>query len=79
MIIAHAEFDMDSNCVWARTSEGNIVIVDCDAFEKAYADGMYQRSELDWLIYNAPREFVQLALTGNVKSYLQNYSHRLIG
>lgn len=40
MIIAHAEFDMDSNCVWARTSEGNIVIVDCDAFEKAYADGI---------------------------------------
>ena len=79
MIIAHAEFDMDSNCVWSRTSEGNIVIVDCDAFEKAHADGMYQRSELDWLIYNTPREYVQLALTGNVKSYLQNYSHRLIG
>ena len=35
MIIAHAEFDMDSNCVWARTFEGNIVIVDCDAYEKA--------------------------------------------
>ena len=48
----------------------------CDAFEKAW---MYQRSELDWLIYNAPREYVQLAMTGNVKSYLQNCSHRLIG
>ncbi len=56
MIIAHAEFDMDINCVWTRTSEGNIVIVDCDAFEMAYADGMYQRSELHWLIYNALRK-----------------------
>ena len=45
MIITRAEFDMDSNCVWAITSEGNMIVVDCDAFERAYADGMCQRSD----------------------------------
>jgi len=65
VLIAHAEFDMDSNSVWAKTNERNLILIDCDAFEKAYADGMYQRSELDWLIYNAPEEYVQLAIDGS--------------
>lgn len=77
MFITHAEFNLDSNCVWARTSKGNLVVVDCDAFEKAYADGMYQRSELDWLIYNAPEEYAQLAMEGNAKDYLKHCEHRL--
>ena len=77
MNITFAQFDMDSNCVWAKTSEGNLIIVDCDAFEKTYADGMYQRSELDWLIYNAPEEYAQLAVEGNARDYLQHSEHRL--
>lgn len=72
MIITRAEFDMDSNCVWAITSEGNMIVVDCDAFERAYADGMCQRSELDWLINNVPVEYVLLAVNGNVKDYLKH-------
>ena len=39
---------------------------------------MYQRAELDWLIYNKPLEYVQLVLSGNLERYLQGpYEHRL--
>ena len=32
---------------------------------------MYQRSELDWLIYNAPREYAELVVEGEVRKYLK--------
>ena len=32
---------------------------------------MYQRSELDWLIYNAPGEYAELVLEGEVRKYLR--------
>ena len=33
---------------------------------------MYERSELDWLVYNAPVDYLNLLLNGDVKSYLKN-------
>jgi len=35
------------------------------------ADNMYQRSELDWLIYNAPLEYAELVLNGDPEKYLK--------
>ena len=32
---------------------------------------MYQRSGYDWLIYNAPREYAELVLEGEVRKYLK--------
>lgn len=32
---------------------------------------MYQRSELDWLIYNKPLEYAQLILAGDLEGYLK--------
>ena len=31
---------------------------------------MHQRSELDWLVYNAPREYADLVLNEDVEVYL---------
>ena len=40
---------------------------------------MYQRSELDWLIYNKPLEYVQLVLGGNLEAYVKDMpEHRLM-
>lgn len=40
---------------------------------------MYQRSELDWLIYNKPLEYAQLVLDGNLERYVRGTpEHRLI-
>ena len=35
------------------------------------ADNMYQRSELDWLIYNAPLEYADLILNGDPEKCLK--------
>ena len=53
--------------------------VDTIAVENEVADNMYQRSELDWLIYNKPLEYAQLVLGGNLEEYVQSAAeHRLI-
>jgi len=47
--------------------------------ERDVAENMYQRSELDWLIYNAPLEYARLGIQGKLKAYVQGVSeHRLI-
>ena len=71
MKIKEAKFDMDSNYVYAVLDSGDIILIDCDAFERAYAENMYQRSELDYLIYNDPASYVQLAMDGDAKDYLR--------
>ena len=63
--IDFARFDMDSGYVYARLSDGNIILINCTAYEQAYADNMYERSELDYLIYNNPAEYVKLVLNDN--------------
>lgn len=41
------------------------------AVEDAYAKNMYQRSELDWLIYNNPAGYAELILNGDPEAYLK--------
>ena len=36
------------------------------------AKNMYERSELDWLVYNAPADYVNLLLHGDIRAYLNN-------
>ncbi len=49
------------------------------AVENDIADNMYQRSELDWLIYNEPLEYAQLVLGGDLEQYVKGTpEHRLI-
>lgn len=35
------------------------------------ANSMYQRSELDWLIYNDPLSYAELILNGDPEMYLK--------
>ena len=55
-------FNMDTACVELKFSDGNMILIDTVAVENEVADNMYQRSELDWLIYNKPLEYAQLVL-----------------
>ncbi len=64
-------FNMDTNCVELVYSDGTMLSIDTDAIENEYAEDMYQRSELDWLIYNAPLEYADLVLNGDVEGYLK--------
>ena len=50
-------YNMDNCCVELKFADGSMIAIDCTAVENEVADNMYQRSELDWLIYNAPLEY----------------------
>lgn len=64
-------FNIDTACVELRCTDGRIVSIYTPAVEDEYAENMYQRSELDWLIYNAPLEYANLVLNGNLEKYLK--------
>ena len=65
------EFNMNTACVELRYLDGSMISIDCTAVENEVADNMYQRSELDWLIYNAPLEYADLILNGDPEKYLK--------
>ena len=65
-------FNMDTACVELKFANGSMIAIDTIAVENEVADNMYQRSELDWIIYNKPLEYAQLVLSGNLKDYACN-------
>ena len=72
-------FNMDTACVELKFTDGSMIAIDTIAVENELADNMYQRSELDWLIYNKPLEYAQLVLDGDLEQYVQGTpEHRLI-
>ena len=71
MRILSCEFNIDTACVELRLSDGTMISIDCTAVENEVADNMYLRSELDWLIYNAPLEYADLILNGDPETYLK--------
>ncbi len=65
------EFNIDTACVELRFADGSMISIDCTAVENEVADNMYQRSELDWLIYNDPAAYADLILNGDPEIYLK--------
>ena len=65
------EFNMDTACVELKFTDGSMIAIDTIAVENEVADNMYQRSELDYLIYNAPLEYADLILNGDPEKYLK--------
>ena len=65
------EFNMDTACVELKFTDGSMITIDTIAVENEVADNMYQRSELDYLVYNAPLEYADLILSGNPEAYLK--------
>jgi len=65
------EFNLDSGCVELVYTDGTMLSIDTNAVENEYAGDMYQRSELDWLIYNDPLAYADLVLNGDVEGYLK--------
>ena len=65
------EFNMDTACVELAFVDGSMISIDCTAVENEVADNMYQRSELDYLIYNDPLAYAELILNGEPEKYLR--------
>ena len=65
------EFNFDTVCVELKFSDGTRIAIDTIADENEVADNIYQRSELDYLIYNDPIAYADLILNGDPEAYLK--------
>ena len=65
------KFNFDTVCVELKFSDGSVIAIDTIAVENEIADNMYQRSELDYLIYNDPLAYAELILNGDPETYLK--------
>ena len=64
-------YNMDNCCVELKFADGSMVAIHTIAVENEVADNMYQRSELDYLIYNDPISYADLVLNGDPEAYLK--------
>ena len=76
--IVSCEFNMDTACVELRLEDGTLLSIDCTAVESEVANSMYQRSELDWLIYNDPLAYAELILNGEPELYLRTVTEKIL-
>ena len=63
--------NMGTACVELCLEDGTLLSINCTAVENEVANSMYQRSEMDWLIYNNPLDYAELILSGDPKQYLK--------
>lgn len=69
--IITCEFNMDTGCVELRQADGTQISINCTAVENEVVDNRFERSELDWLIYNDPAAYADLILNGEPEKYLK--------
>jgi len=65
-------FNIDTACVEVKFADGSMISIYCPRVEDEVADNMCERSELSWLVYNAPVDYVNLLLHGDIREYLKN-------
>ena len=71
MKILSFAFNMDTACVELKFDNGTMIAIDTIAVENEITDNMYQRSELDYLIYNDLVAYADLILNGDPEIYLK--------
>ena len=69
--ILSCAFNMDNGCVELKFSDGSMIAINCTDVKNKVADNMYQRSELDYLVYNDPLAYADLVLNGAPEAYLK--------
>lgn len=62
---------MDTGGMELRYSDVSLYSIDCTVVENEVARSMYERSELDYLIYNDPVAYTDLVLNGDPEVYLK--------
>lgn len=70
-VISYA-FNIDTGRVEIKYADGSMIAIDCTLVEAEVAQNMYESIELKWLVYNAPVDYVNLLLHGDVREYLRN-------
>jgi len=70
-VLISCAYNMDNCCVELKFTDGSVIAIDTIAVENEIADNMYQRSELDYLIFNDPIAYADLVLNGDPEAYLK--------
>ena len=68
------EFNIDTGNVELRYADGRMISIDCTEIENMVATSINTCSELDWLVYNAPLDYAELVLCGDLEGYLRRVS-----
>ena len=76
--ILSCKFNLDTACVELLLDDGTLLSIDCTAVENEVANSMYQRSELDWLIYNDPLAYAELILNGDPDLFLKAVTEKTL-
>lgn len=63
------KFNIDSACIELKYFDGSMIAFDTIALENKVVNNMYQRSELDYLIYNDQVVYADLILSGDQQTY----------
>ncbi|MBQ8143982.1 MAG: hypothetical protein IJ042_04230 [Butyricicoccus sp.] len=66
------EYNMDTSCVELKYTDGSMISINVIEVENQIARNMYERSELDYLVYNDPLAHADLILNGDPEAYLRN-------
>ena len=69
--IISCKFNIDTTCVELKFTDGSMLSIDTIAVENGVANNMYERSELDYLIYNDPAAYADLILNDDPEKYLK--------
>lgn len=70
-VLISCAYNIDNCHVELKFLDGSKIAIDTIAVENEVAYNMYQRSELDYLIYNAPVAYAELILSGDPEEYLK--------
>ena len=73
--IVSCEFNIDTACVEIKYSDDSMLAVDTIQVENTIPANRYENRMLDYLIYNAPMEYVELVLSGEIEGYLREYTN----
>ena len=60
--VISCKFNIDTACVEVRFMDGSMIAIDCTLVEAEVARNMYESSELEWPVYSAPVDYVNLLL-----------------
>ena len=68
------EFSIDTAYVELRYADGGGINIYCSGVEDSFDTTLSMRTEMDWLIYNAPLEYARMVLDGTLEGYLREAS-----
>ncbi|MBQ6264017.1 MAG: hypothetical protein IJK60_01045 [Clostridia bacterium] len=73
LYVKTCKYNLDTGRLEMEDISGNHYWIDIYAVEYECADNMYQRSSLDYLLYNEPIKYINLLLDGKLKEYVHSH------